>query len=90
MRVVWAILIAFLLCAIFVAGCFESSTHVYDNVLSSVLFDPETSQFSVVGSIHPDREGFSSITLNDGTVLIAGGWKESAPNNIRPAELFCP
>jgi len=62
----------------------------YDNVLSSEIFDPNSNQFSVIGSVPPHRDGFTSTTLNDGTILIAGGSKDSLPYNIRPTLLFCP
>jgi len=62
----------------------------YDNVLSSVVFDSATNEFSVVGSQHPLRDGFTATTLTDGTILIAGGMSSSLPYNVQRAVLFCP
>jgi len=62
----------------------------YDNVLSSVMFDSTTNQYSVVGSQHPLRDGFTATTLTDGTILIAGGMSGSLPYNVQRAVLFCP
>jgi hypothetical protein len=61
----------------------------YDNVLSSVIFDPAKNEYSVVGSQHPLRTDFSATTLSDG-ILIAGGMSASLPYNVQRAVLFCP
>jgi hypothetical protein len=62
----------------------------YENVLSSVMFDSATNQYSVVGSQHPLRDGFTATRLSDGTILIAGGMSGSLPYNVQRAIRFCP
>src|SRR5579862_5053673 len=80
MRVVWAILIAFLLCAIFVAGCFESSTHVppapaLGKDVSSCAGQHET--FVQSGDMTGESAYQTASLLKDGKVLFAGGYLSS-------------
>jgi hypothetical protein len=61
--------------------------------LSSVeLYDPATGTFSYTGSLNTDRESHTATLLNDGTVLIAGGYGylSSGWGNLTSAELYSP
>jgi len=61
----------------------------YANVLTGEIFDGERNAFSVVGGVHPNRNGFSATNLSDGNVLIVGGSASTLPYNVRQSLLFC-
>lgn len=56
------------------------------------IFDPRTETFSTVGKMARPRYLARATLLDDGTVLVAGGWrlKEAVVVGTREAELFDP
>src|SRR5262249_52594865 len=41
---------------------------------SAEVFDPHSGKFSPTGSMHVARSSFAGAVLNDGKVLVMGGW----------------
>jgi hypothetical protein len=57
------------------------------------LYDPAAGTFSLTGSLNTDRDGSSSVLLQDGRVLIVGGTVTTTPGNgvcTDTAELYDP
>jgi N-acetylneuraminic acid mutarotase len=61
------------------------------------LYDPATNTWSITGNLHDFRFGHSATLLQDGRVLIAGGFGEAPPNpfseispSLYSAELYDP
>jgi hypothetical protein len=69
-------------------------TDEHDAFLQSAeLFDPATNAFAATGNMHVGRQGLTATALNDGTVLIAGGFDQGAPqpgDTTTTAEIFDP
>lgn len=62
----------------------------YKNTLAEAeLFDPATGKFSATGSMNSARVRLTATTLNDGTVLVAGGQGSSGPP-LDTAEIYDP
>ena len=59
------------------------------NGVTALLYDPSNS-FESIGAILPDRSGYTSTTLADGSVLIAGGGADHSPFYADTALLYCP
>jgi Galactose oxidase, central domain len=54
------------------------------------LYNPKSNAFESIGAIPPDRSGYTSTTLLDGSVLIAGGGSDHSPFYPNPSLLYCP
>jgi hypothetical protein len=60
---------------VLITGGFQANPSDDYTVLSSAeLFDPVTETFSATGSMSTAREGHTATLLNDGTVLVTGGF----------------
>ena len=71
----------------------------YTAVSSAEIFDPATGVFELTGSLVTAQRGHTSTLLDDGTVLIAGGYMDGAvlingeyrfSGGIAPAEIYDP
>ena len=56
---------------------------------SAEIYDPNTGTFSITGNLNYPRQLHSATLLNDGTVLIIGGWN-SQDNEVTIAEIYNP
>jgi hypothetical protein len=55
------------------------------------LYDPTVGTFTVTGSLNNTRDGSTATLLNDGTVLVAGGYNPGQPFvYLAAAEVFDP
>jgi Galactose oxidase, central domain len=54
------------------------------------LYNPTSNTFESIGAIPPDRSGYTSTTLLDGSVLIAGGGSDHHPFYADTSLLYCP
>jgi hypothetical protein len=78
---------------VLIAGGFDMSSSGSAALKSAEVYDPATGKFTPTGSMIFDRQGFSSTTLPDGSVLIAGGENGQYGPNRKPAstaELYDP
>jgi hypothetical protein len=57
-------------------------------IASAELYDPATGKFSLTGSMAQVRQGHTATLLNDGRVLVAGGWE--GVYRVASAELYDP
>ena len=58
-----------------------------DSFASAELFDPRTGLFARTGSLHRGRDSHTATLLQDGRVLVAGGYDNDA---LADAELYDP
>ena len=58
--------------------------------LTAEAYDPSSQEFTSIGAVPPDRSEYTSTTLPDGSVLIAGGGADHQPLYPNPALLYCP
>jgi hypothetical protein len=54
------------------------------------LYNSTSNTFESIGAIPPDRSGYTSTTLLDGSVLIAGGGSDHSPFYPNTSLLYCP
>jgi hypothetical protein len=59
-------------------------------VQDAELFDPTTRSFSRTGIMGIPRADHTANLLDDGTVLVAGGFSFVAPGSLSSAEVFDP
>jgi hypothetical protein len=59
-------------------------------VAKAELFDPATGSFSATGSMGTPRAQHTATSLNNGTVLVAGGFSFFPPGSFSSAEVFDP
>jgi hypothetical protein len=66
-----------------VAGGYDPDLNGGDEVASAQIFDPATNAFSStgIGNLVHAREEAAGVELNDGRVLVAGGWADSEALN---------
>lgn len=50
------------------------------------LFDPATARFSATGRMQFARHSHTALTLDDGRVVVAGGWARTAADPVQPAD----
>lgn len=58
--------------------------------LTFETYDPPSNAFKSLGAVQPDRSQYTSTTLSDGSVLIAGGTSDQGPLYPSTALLYCP
>jgi len=63
--------------------------YVKTTVVEAELYDPGTGTWSTTGNLATPREGHSATLLNNGKVLVAGGYNSSA-GRLDSAELYDP
>jgi hypothetical protein len=73
---------------VLIAGGYNSTLGGF-NVASAELYDPATQTFAKTGNLNNPRDLHTATLLNDGTVLIAGGYGISA-GTFSSAELYNP
>jgi WD40 repeat protein len=74
------------------AGFCDSGSFL-DNLSSAELYDPKSGTWSVTGSMHFEREYFTATLLDDGDVLVAGGFAscdDDFCSDNRQAEIYHP
>jgi N-acetylneuraminic acid mutarotase len=78
-------------------GCnhhgFCDSGSFLDNLTSAELYNPKTGTWSVTGSMHFEREYFTATLLQNGRVLVAGGFAncdDDFCSDNRQAEIYNP
>ena len=74
---------------VLVTGRNGSAAQPSSGVSNSVrLYNPVTGTWSLTGSLNTDRVGFTATLLQNGKVLIAGGWEDDV--TLNSAELYDP
>jgi hypothetical protein len=58
--------------------------------LTAETYDPSSHAFKSIGEVQPERTGYTSTSLRDGSVLIAGGSSDYGPLYPSSALLYCP
>jgi len=75
-------------------GTSDCNTVFCSQTATAELFDPATESFTSTGSMLSARTGFSATLLQDGRVLVAGGFSHFCPGlfscYLSSAELFDP
>ena len=78
---------------VLVAGGQDRQEGSNQSLAVAELYDPATGNFSLTGSLQPDRVGFDATLLVDGKVLLAGGTQTTTPGYgicLSSAELYDP
>ncbi|HEY1583682.1 MAG TPA: hypothetical protein VGF73_11350 [Chthoniobacterales bacterium] len=52
------------------------------------LYDPAAGKWSITGDLNEGRSGFRATLLDDGQVLVAGGYPENSPGFVPDSELY--
>lgn len=69
-------------------GAADGANNAYSNPLASAeIYDPQTNTWTVTGSMHQPRCGYTATLLHNGQVLIAGGYNNMF---VLSAELYQP
>ena len=58
--------------------------------VTAEIYEPSSHVFKSIGAVQPERSGYTSTTLRDGSVLIAGGSSDYGPLYPTTALLYCP
>lgn len=75
---------------VLIAGGWNSNgNYITSDAASGELYDPTTGTFVSTGSLTTARDTHTATLLNDGTVLIAGGFDSNA-NPLSSAEIYDP
>jgi hypothetical protein len=75
---------------VLIAGGWNSNgNYITSDAGSGELYDPTTGTFVSTGSLNTARDTHTATLLNDGTVLIAGGFDSNA-NPLSSAEIYDP
>ena len=75
---------------VLIAGGWNSNgDYITSDAASGELYDPTTGTFVSTGSLTTARDTHTATLLNDGTVLIAGGFDSNA-NPLSSAEIYDP
>jgi large repetitive protein len=69
---------------------YSGETRITSSLASSEIYNPSTGTFSVAASLNSARYGQASALLNNGTVLIAGGYDSASGTYLATAELYSP
>jgi hypothetical protein len=62
----------------------------FHDLASAELYDPSTGTFTVTGSLNTPSRFHTATLLNNGKVLIVGGYDDSGGSVLRRAELYDP
>jgi hypothetical protein len=74
---------------VLVAGGVDPSTS-NGYLASAELYDATTGTFTATGSMTSVRDEDTATLLNDGNVLVAGGYKPDGSSSVASAELYLP
>jgi hypothetical protein len=74
---------------VLIAGGVVCSAGSCAELASTEIYDPTVKQFFAIGNMTIAREGHTATLLNDGTVLLAGGFDGNG-NAIASAEIYNP
>jgi Bacterial Ig-like domain (group 2)/Galactose oxidase, central domain len=76
---------------VLIAGGYNVSGHLGHYIVTAELYDPATGTFTPSGNLHTGRTFHSATLLNNGMVLIAGGFGSGGLcDYIATAELYDP
>jgi multimeric flavodoxin WrbA len=80
---------------VLVTGGVGGNSAPYDILASAELYDPATGLFTATGSMSAAREYCTATLLNNGKVLVAGGYNDQNtdfydPDSLAGAELYDP
>lgn len=78
---------------VLIAGGYFTPATAYTSLATAELYDPETGRFSATGEMSTPRSGATATLLNNGKVLIAGGFYYPGQSNCCfpiGAELYDP
>ena len=73
---------------VLIAGGYNSNSATNSEMASAELYDPSTQTFYPIATMNSARSKHTATLLNDGRVLIVGGWLLGSPLNT--AELYDP
>jgi Glucodextranase, domain B/IPT/TIG domain/Bacterial Ig-like domain (group 2)/Galactose oxidase, central domain len=74
---------------VLIVGGYEFVSGQEQALASAELYNPSTGTFTTTGSLNTARGNFTATLLNDGTVLVAGGY-DSNFNLTATAEIYNP
>ena len=68
---------------VLISGGWTQDSETWNVLAATEIFDPGSGQFGSTGSMGAARHHAVTVLLNDGRVLIAGGWNDrmSPPHN---------
>jgi len=71
---------------VLVAGGFREEGTAEIAISSAEIFDPKTNTFTAISDLNAPRNGHTATLLQNGQVLIAGGWDQSGRTST--AEIY--
>ena len=75
---------------LFTGGCTQPGCEGFDRALSSEIFDPDERRFIQGPAMTTPRAGHSATLLDDGRVLLVGGYPGEGRHALSSAEVFDP
>jgi len=75
---------------VLIAGGLSQTLPAYEGTSSAELYNPATGTFSVTGNLVQGRENHTATLLNNGMVLLTGGWTVGDSSAGNSAELYNP
>ena len=73
---------------VLLAGGLVLTGNFYTGLAAAEIFDPATGIFSATGSLTIDRRDHNASLLNDGKVLVSGGFHQLHSSYLETAELY--
>jgi hypothetical protein len=75
---------------VLIAGGADLSPTPATTYKDAYLYDPATKTYTQTGNMNSPRALHTATLLNNGTVLIAGGWIDETGTNLDSAEIYDP